>query len=153
MNALVQKADIQQSIERVPNQLAEKIVPVLSAEPIPQIKNIAFNRSTSGGVTIATTHATKKTYLTSIHFSRIKDATCDEGTGYAKIQVSIQGETVDLVRLATLTLTAQSQDIFLTFDRPILVDKGSPISLGTVTYSAGSQNRVGSIQYYEVEVH
>lgn len=102
--------------------------------------NAAGNSSATGSVTVYTTPSDRDFYLTGIQYSMIKDATCDAATGTIQVGGTVNGQSVAFLRKAIITLTAQSADITREFTRPILIDRGTAISM-TATFTAGAMSR------------
>jgi len=105
--------------------------------------------STSGGAsTIYTTPTDKDFYLVSATIGVAKTVLCDTATARYSISVVIQGTTRAVLAVPLATLTASSQVATLTFNPPIKVDRGTIISSGTPTFTAGELNRNVSIVGY-----
>ncbi len=134
---IVESARLQQNRDIIPNQLAEKVVPVMEVNPqilrkskgIPLLLTGLVNTTSA---TIFTSDSIKKTYLTGATLSMIKDATStatDMG-----IQFTNADSTVcKICRMAGITLTADSKENSITFDKPIEIKRGSNIVLTSDT--------------------
>ena len=103
--------------EKVPNQLASKIVPVLSVNPF-RVANIVRYGNASG--TIYTTPTDTDFFLTGFNMSAL--------TGSCILSIIIDGATVTLARIEAgaglITATANN------FPFPIKLDRGSNIVMG-----------------------
>jgi len=153
MQKLAETANIQIAKESIPNQLAEKIVPTFECNPNLLRKNIVLGAASSaatGSITALTTEPTKKTFLTGIHFSFIKDATCDIATGAINILFWPKGKAaVNAIGLAVISLTAQNQEFDFSFKDPIELEAGKQVSCA-VSYAAGVMSRcLTAIGYVE----
>ena len=137
MQKLIDELELYPAQDAIPNQLAEKIVPVfqVNAESITftQTKaNIVKYQTTNGVATqnFYTTPATGKFYLTAVNMScDILNAGADVA-GQFNIQVTISGTAVNV-----LSMTLRVNNSFangatsLSFPNPILVDPGTNINL------------------------
>lgn len=140
---LSQDAGIQQSIEKVPNELAEKIVPVIETNPdlkrkITIIKSVDVSVTSAGTGPIYTTPANQDFYLCGASYVLIKDNLCDAVSSLKAITCVINGETISVIKVGTFTLTAQSENVLIDFNRPIKVDRNSQINYTNMTFAAGS---------------
>jgi len=107
---------------------------------------------TSGSVSAYTTHASKLTYITSVIFSVSKDATYDGGSAQFGITGVINSVTNFLAGVACLTLTSERQTVVVSFDRPVLVDRNSSLSISSASNTVGSCIRTCSVAGYEVDL-
>ena len=139
--------------EGFPNNISSSIVPIIDVTPykFQKLKTIYINSTGSGGATILTTNATKKTFIVGAVFSFVKNVTCDMATGAMTCSYVQDSVTYNFISLSSLTLTAERDTSSIQFYKPILVDKGSAIRLGTNSFTAGACNRTAVIYYYESE--
>jgi hypothetical protein len=147
---LIQGASIQVNRDLVPNQLAEKVVPVMEVNPklLRTINVIKTGVSqVTGSVTIYTTPTNQDFFLTNIDYNIIKDAVCDQATGTLSITGYVGGILIYLIRIPIITLTAQDKSIQIEFKNPIKLDRGTTLIMGA-TYTAGVMNRVANIFGY-----
>jgi len=126
------------------------IQPVIPISPIVKIIRNS-NTSATGSITPYTTPDDKDFYLTAIGLSYSKNATCDVATGNVALNVTIDGVSVAVVSLAMLTLTAEKDSVYVNFNPPIKVDRGTAIT-GTNTYTAGLMRRTCNVVGYTEEV-
>ena len=149
---IIDDAKINVQVEKVPTQLAEKVVPVLIVKSAPeramQIKsNNAFD---STSATIHTCSTTRDTYLCAVHMTISKDAS---STGeYSNIAITPFGQpavSVILMRYRTL-IAGEFQDSFNFSTQPIKLEKGSLIQVKNAGATA-SIDTSGTIFFYEVE--
>lgn len=131
------------------NEVADYIQPIIKIEPRCNISE-GTGRTVSGTATMFTTPASKDFYLTGLLISYIKDAACDIATGAIAVTVNIDGTSKTIARLSVLTLTAQSQVVYIPFVKPLKVDKSASISM-TGTFAAGNLQRDWTIHGYTVE--
>lgn len=123
-------------------------------QPVAEVDKpyVTISRSSSTAATtsasIYTTPADKDFYLTNFSISIIKNATCDLATGSYLMTAIIDGQTIQLVRLPMLTLTAQEASISVDLDKPMKLDRNSIIGLSSASFTAGAFVRAGTIQGY-----
>lgn len=152
IQALVKAARLPNS-SFAPSELGKTIMPVIDMTPYFQRNSttVATVATSTGTATILTSSATRETYITSINFSMIKDATCDVATGSLLISTTIGGIVVNLTRMPVITLTAQQwQGLNITLPFPILIDKNTVVSM-TGTFTVGVMVRTASIAYFEID--
>lgn len=136
----------------IPRELGEKIQLVYGVNPITPRKVLSSTTASgSGSSNLLTTNATKLTYMTGLQYSFVKNVTSDLASGSLSLTVIIGGATVAVVRLSVLTLTAERGNISVSFDKPMLLDKGSLIRLSSDTFSAGALIRSAIVYGYETD--
>lgn len=119
-----------QSGEKIPNETLDKIQLVYSLNNEFANVVIGANQSTTGSFTIYTTSASKDFYLSSITASFAKDSTCDIATGAINITANVGGISRALAGFSVITLTAQANNLQITFAKPIKIDKSAAIAIG-----------------------
>lgn len=130
-----------------PNQVNNNIVsPVVDVTPnnykkIDLIKTASASASTNA--TIHTASTVKDTYICAANLSFIKDASATATRIW--IQTTIGGLTVYILETVTLTLTADSKAISISFPKPIKIDKGALVRVFADTYVANQ--RIGATIY------
>ena len=153
---LAKNAGIQQNTDKTPNELAEKIVPVIETNPqlvkaVDVIKSSDKTTTDAVGAAIMTTSTGMDFYLTGLGFHLIKNAACDVASGMKAIYATINGEFVNLIRYAVLTLTAQEINIQVDFSKPIKIDRGTGIGYSSFAYAAGDALRTYTLRGYYIE--
>jgi hypothetical protein len=153
---IVEGGKIQTSVDRIPSELAEKVIPVMEVNPkllrkINVVKYAATGTST-GVLTIYTTPSDRDFYLCSICAGYIKDATCDMGTGRISITATPFYEVgvMELIGFPTITLTAQERLINVDYSKPILLKRGTTIAFA-VSFTAGVLSRTANITGYTID--
>lgn len=123
---IIDGAKVQLSMDKVPNQIADKVVPVMEVNPkLFRSCNIVENIYGSAG-TIYTTPTDKDFFLTSATLSYNKSV-ADSGTNaFIKLTLPGQGESI-ILTLPGITLTAEKLAISSTFNPPILIKRGTNI--------------------------
>lgn len=135
---LILGARIQTSKDSVPNQIADKVVPVMEVNPkllrkIDIVKEAVATNQTSS--TIYTTPGDRDFYITNAAISTIKDATSTSTV--SAIRAYVNGVQIAIFRLPSFTLTAQNMSIMHDFKFPIKIDRNTAI---TVTNSTAVAN-------------
>lgn len=133
-NELRDGAKIQISKDKIPTELAEKVIPVMEVNPkllrkTKICRSLIVTNSTSG--TIYTTPTTQDFYLTGATISVIKDATAT--SVYSQLVVYIDGASQGIMNIPGITLTAQNQSLTLSFPIPVKLDRGSTINISNNT--------------------
>lgn len=138
--------------EGFPQDLSLTAVPTMDMTPdFHRISNVlAFNSNTVSGTINATLPSGKRVFVTQIHCSMVKNATCDTATAALLLAGVIGGKTIRFALPNVLTLTAERFDLVLPYNPPIEVDAGSDIGL-TGTFTAGAMCKSVTIIGYEVE--
>lgn len=134
---LTDGAKIQVSRDAVPNQLAEKVVPVMEVNPKllkrckPLVAVSSLSNATSA--TIFTCDSDRDTYLTSAQLSIIKDATSTSTDISIKVMSPELTTSQSILRIRCLTLTPQNDSISISFPFPMLLKRGSIIAITSDT--------------------
>jgi hypothetical protein len=127
-------AKIQQSVDGIPSELADKVIPVMEVNPkLLRVIDVVRNATATpnSNTTIYTTPTDRDFFLTTAQLAYVKDATCDIASGVGpRISVTMFGETTTrgILESAVITLTADSQIISIAFPRPIKLARGSAIT-------------------------
>lgn len=147
---LVKGLMLEQSRDKIPTDLADKIVPVYQVNEVHFSDIFAGNTftSTETSTVIHTAHAKRFTFLTGVLINNQSDVTCDN-VGIL-ISVLINGKRTTLARLSKLTLTVYQDGLYLLFVNPIKIDRGSEIHF-TNTFSLGASTSFVSVEGYEVD--
>lgn len=153
---LIEGAKIQIMRESVPNQIAEKVVPVMEVNPkLLRRTNVIINNnnSSTGSATIKVLPTGMNFYITAISLQVIKDAANDVADGQVTITAPIDGLSSTLINLPVLTLTAQNIGAIISFTYPIRLDAGGTISLVSNAFAAGKMRRIIQIfGYYDEKI-
>ena len=136
---MAKHARIQQNIDKIPNELAEKVVPVMETNPEILRENSiiasgAAINNTSG--LVYTSSTTMETYITGYQISFIKDAgsTCSVIRAYLTPEAT--NASIAFARISCLTGTAQSGEVSYTFKNPVKLVKGTSITINPDTNAA-----------------
>jgi len=140
---LIDGAKLQTGRDTIPNQIAEKVVPVMEVNP-KLLRRTTIVRTVATAGTIYTTPTNQDFYLTGVQYSLTKDATCDLATGRSTINAVIGGLATEIIGHVTITLTAYNQTITKVFDHPLKIDRGTNITC-SITTTAGVCVRFFSI--------
>jgi len=140
-----------------PSYSSDQVIPVVNVNPkdYKESKYATLSKTNTGTATIYTTDLNKDTFLTSVQLSFAKDATCDAATGSVVLQAIPFGLTSQtaIVSIATITLTAQSGNIFLEFNKPVKIARNTAIQIGGFSYTVGIMSRQATITYIETDVY
>lgn len=147
---LTREAKIQTSIDKVPNQLAEKIVPVLNVNPDRILKVRSGIASDTTTQTIFITSTTKETYLVGVLLSVAKDVVNDGSyTSVTAVPFGMASSGINVIRYEPLD--ANQLTSFVTFDKiPLKLEKNTSIVVANATGTA-SIDASCIIYFYEVE--
>lgn len=146
---IVDSLGLSEVADNLPNTLSPgPITPVYEIDkPIANLC-IGGGNTTSGALTVYTTpSANADFYLTTLHASYVKNATCDVASGRLQVTAQINGVVIELIGFPVLTTTAQQEDTVISFPYPIKLDRGTSISF-TGTFTAGNMCRTGNITGY-----
>jgi hypothetical protein len=145
---LIDGAKIQTSFDKIPTQLADKVVPVMEVNPkMLRMCNVAKS-STATNATSATLYTTptdRDFYLCGLALSTIKDVTSTSLS--SGITTTINGASVTLLSIASLSLTVQNSSTNLVISPPILVDRGVTIAVTNSTNVANITSRASLVGY------
>jgi len=148
---LTEGAKIQTSFDKVPNEIAEKVVPVMEVNPkllktIDYVKSASLTNSTS--TNIYTTPTNRDFYIVSAEISMIKDVTAT--TDGLFMNTTINGVAVNLLGFPGITLTPAEGTATLNPCRPIKIDRGVNIALSSNT-NVGNFKMFGTILGFHVD--
>ena len=146
---LIDEAKINTSLEKVPDQLAEKIIPTLNVNPEKIIQTKNTSTADTASATIYTTSLTKDTFLIGGQITLSKDVVSD--ATFSQITItpfSDSGKVLLILRYEPLTAGQFSETISLT--HPLKLERGSSIIILNNSATA-SIDIVGTIFFYEVE--
>lgn len=149
---LTEGGKIQTAFDKVPSELAEKVVPVMEVnpkllKPVDIVRDVV--RTSTGTDTLYTTPTDQDFYLTNIVFSVTGDA-ANDGT-YNRIQAYVGGVQRNMVSIRKTTLTAIQEVVTITFPKPVKIDKGTSITQ-QAAFSAGTGAMHGTIYGFLDEV-
>lgn len=127
------------------NDMQNKIIPVYEIDkPICSVVKQASAQN--GSAIVYTTPTDKDFYLTAFTFSLFKNATSDCAT--SNIYVTLGGQTCILHLFAGITLTAQDENIHVTLNYPVKIDRGTNIVIANNANSVGTTVISGTVFGY-----
>ena len=137
-------------VQNIPQLDTSKISLVANVNPkdLRRINIVRYaNAVNSGSGTIYTTPTDKDFYLCYANLGIIKDATSTSTE--ESLRIVIDGATQRLMTIPSITLTAQSQNVFISLNNPIKIDRNTAI---TINGSSATANITlnGSIAGYLV---
>lgn len=146
----MQTAGKLQNKDKMPSELAEKIIPVMEVNPkllrrCNIIKNVQAANST--GATVYTIPATQDFYLVACSLSLIKDATAT--SVLTTLRGTIEGVVTNILAIPGITLTAQQDSMTLSFPYPLKIDRGTSITITHSTNVANILTNAGIIGYLD----
>lgn len=145
-------AKIQINRDVIPNQLAEKVVPVMEVNP-KLLRRVDYvltgSRATTGGVTLDTTKTNADTYIVGGTLSFSKNAACDGASGeIVFISAVINGQTIKFANMAGTVTTEENGSVAFSMPFPMKVDRGSQILLNGAGFTAGVRSIAASVYGY-----
>jgi len=148
---LIEQAKIQTSIDKVPTQLAEKIVPTLPIYNIYPIKIVAGLLSDSTGGALMTTSTTKKTFIVGATISTSKDVNSTAVSSYINCTPKGMTSNLNFCYLRFEPITAASgltQTVMLPI--PLELQPNTAIAINN-SHAVASIDSYGIVYYYEVD--
>lgn len=154
-NCLSKNNEIEKSIQLSTNRDRNncRIIPLNIGKELQPIYNVGFptgkycdvvkeaSAINQGAVSMYTTPTDRDFYLNSCYLSSIKDVTSTSLN--ASITTTINGVVVSLLRMAQMTLTAQSGTMTINFSIPVKIDRGVAINMGNSTAVANVSTWAG----------
>lgn len=149
--AIIEGAKLQTSTDKIPDELAEKVVPVMEVNPN-LLRNINFvkrvNIVNTATTTVYTTPTDKDFYLTNAFLNFIKDA-LNTSVSTQLIITTEDSITDAIISFAQLTLTAQVGNENVQFNPAIKLKRGSNITASAASVAAGNISmNVGFAGYF-----
>jgi len=146
---LINKVKFQLSVDKVPTQLAEKIVPVVIAEPEKNIRVVSGSLADATSFTLLITSTTKRTFVTSVIITYACSVLSDSKA--VTVGAFVKGmASQNLIVLRKEPLTALQESAGTNYLLPIELEKGSIVTIGSDTATASIDVSV-SMTYYELE--
>lgn len=135
---LTDGAKIQTAFDKVPNQIAEKVVPTMEVNPklLYTIDHLPVGSASDAiTATIHTAATDKDTYLHYINLTVAKDAVSD--SLFTEVRCQPKGKAVSiLLRIRYEPTTAGQFTSNLVLPKPILLERGTNITLNNNTATA-----------------
>jgi len=136
------------SSDKIPTETLDKVQLTYDLNRRFSNFSVAFGTTTTGTLTLTLPNvsASSDTYITNLNFGMAKDATCDVAIGSIGVSITPADTNVAslILRIPTLTTTAQSENSIMDFPYPLKVKNGSTINVAT-TYTAGLMSRYVSV--------
>lgn len=132
--------------DSISSDVGKTIMPVIPILPVVNIVR-GVSRSTTGDTTIFTTPTDRDFYLTSYLLDNMSDATADNT--FVQFNFTVNG-VVRFIRLVKITTTASNKIVSGQFNPPILIDRGTGITVGTA-FTVGASNTSAFITGYTIE--
>lgn len=127
---------LQTAVDKTTFDLLNTVQPIVDTAPDRFTEVLGSGSSGStGSTTVLTAESGKRdTFITGIWLSVMKDSSCDNTT--TQVTAVINGATVNLIDIRSITLTATDNNIYVPFEKPLKIDRGSAILLSK-TFAAG----------------
>jgi hypothetical protein len=146
-------AKIQSATDPTPSELAEKVIPVMEVNPkllrnydlLGQAESVTT--SSAPGSVVLTANILKETYVTGILLTNVSDVVADNLS--LNVRMVVNGVRKLFVILRKPTTTAYSNSVYVSFNGPVKIDRGSTITFVN-TFTVGVS--VSSICVYGFEV-
>jgi len=148
---LANNAGIQQNIDKVPNELAEKIVPTFESNPELFRKCNVIITNTAVNATNATIYTTPKDrdfYLVGASLSVIKDAGSTSTETSINVQTDETNTTQRFLSIIGLSGVAQSETISISLPYPLKLRRNTIQTLTNSTNNANISARGVLYGYY-----
>lgn len=146
---IINELKLAPSREKMPTELADKILPVYNINNPFQIKSKSNTNSNSTSATIHTTSTTADTYLISCDLSMIKDVTATSLRSALAAFPFEDNAVSDILVITGLTLVAQNGQVSKSFPIPFKLARGTNITLVNST-NVANVRCAGTIQFFEV---
>jgi len=146
---ILDDAGIQTAIDKVPQELTEKVLPVLISNPIYQVKSKRNSANDQTSALIHSTSSTKRTFLIGASISCSKDVVSDSIKSTVSCTLKGAQSSSILTILYEPTTAASNLSQNITFPIPVELEKGTNINVTNSTATA-SIDTEGFVYYYEV---
>jgi len=150
LDAIKKKCFIQTGRDGLPMQLSNVVAPVVIADPEKEILHIDATKSTTGATAVLAINSSKDFYLNSCMLTITKSAACDAVKTLVRGTNAYSNKVQEILTLGHQTLTAESQQIVISFPQPIRLKKGTNIELINA-FTAGAQTSYCNISGYYLE--
>lgn len=151
VQGIVNTGKLQSGKDVIPTLLSEQVVPVIVTNPRLIRNNAILKAASLSNATTAnvyTTPSDQDFYVCSASLAMIKDASATSTA--ISLSVTINSATVNLLAVPSITLTAHTEAIAVSFPYPIKIDRGSNIQIVSSTNVANILAR-GQITGFVVE--
>ena len=147
---LIDGLGLSAAFEKVPVEVAEKVLPVFNVNPDPEIQIKEASASDfANDVLVHQCHATKRTFLSFVRLSFSKNASATSIT--TQLNITPKGKAqVPVMQMRYEPLTAGSESNSLSPPLFIELEKGSDIRVGNSTTVASIDGTAG-IGFFEVD--
>lgn len=133
--------------ERVPSEVADKILAVYNVNPIRKNTILSSNSrtTTAAAITFFTANAKRDTYLTGAWLQNVSDVSANNVTMFIEVELA-DGLKRNILISNKITLTVFDTNTFITFP-PILLKKGATVKLTNVFTLGVSVTTYGLLGY------
>lgn len=134
--------------DHISDQVSAIIQPTIEIKPFAHIVRSSV-RTTTGTTAIFVTPTDKDFFLTSVYLRSMHDATSNSTNG-AALTITVNGVNRVIAGLDKLTTTAVNENVFMQFEKPIQITKGTDMVFA-LTFTAGTAVARAVITGYTVE--
>jgi hypothetical protein len=146
---------IQISTDKIPNEIADKVVPVINVNPKQSrvINAILSSAVTASGVaqTLLAAQPNRDFFITSASISIVKDAACTPGREFYHIICTIDGATKNILTIPYYSAVASESHKTISFPIPIKIDRNTAITTSIFDYGAGTSKVSTNVSGYFVD--
>jgi len=150
MDAMKDGLRLDVAVDKIPNQLAEKVVPIFNCKERRLILVSGITAVNSTSAIIFTTSATKRTFIIGAVLSYSRDAGATSTSSYINATPFGFTTTRTILELRYNSGAADRNAIILTLPQPMELKKSSNVSVYNATGDANISAE-GIIYYYEEE--
>lgn len=154
---LANNAGIQQSREKTPDELAEKIVPVMETNPqllrnAEILADVDVTATAGAALDLISANPKRDVYITGASMTIVKSALCDVANGLKSIYITQNGKNdLNIIAGYVTTTTAETIQRDVHFTRPIKIDRNTPVRTNSFSFAAGTAFRNWVVYGYYVD--
>jgi hypothetical protein len=135
---------ISTSTDKIPNETLDKVQLTydLNNKFSQFVVGVTGNATGTLTTNLPNVSSSGETYITALQLSLIKDVVCDQAQGLISLSLTLDKTNLSTIILSipVLTLTAQSENVFLSLPYPIKVKNNSAITCAA-SFTAGLLTR------------
>lgn len=155
IKGISKNAALQLNIDNPPNKLADKVVPTMETNPeclrkVTRIFSATATNATGATILASSTSETREFFIVGAMLNLIKDATSTSTTSEIQVTLDEQTAAQPIIKIPTITLTAEVLSASITLPIPCKIKKGSVISIANST-NVANISATGIIYGYYVE--
>lgn len=148
---LIQELRLDAGREKMPVELADKILGVFNVNPLPEVKTSTKTTSDATTSNMITLSTTKRTFVIAASITVSKDVNAASAVQAVNVIMAGSATAVPLIVLRNEPSTASSFSYAISFPIPIELVKGSTVTV-TSNNATASVDVQGTLFFYETEV-